>query len=88
MKQEIDGQIGATSAVVQTLHQSTEFWMSCDLFCLHRHVVRKSSSQMNEPQGRRVSDLQYPDIYNYLVNFPSSYFGESLKGYKSLEGFK
>ncbi|XP_055012544.1 uncharacterized protein LOC129409807 [Boleophthalmus pectinirostris] len=35
-----------------------------------------------------VPDLQYPDIYNYLVNFPSSYSGDSLKAYKSLEGYK
>ncbi|XDV36015.1 hypothetical protein PO909_005869, partial [Leuciscus waleckii] len=35
-----------------------------------------------------VPDLQYPDIYNYLINFPSSYLGDSLKAYKSLEGYK
>lgn len=29
-------------------------------------------------------DLQYPDIYNYLINLPSSYTGDSLKAYKSL----
>lgn len=32
--------------------------------------------------------LGYPDIYNYLINFPSSYSGDSLKSYKSLEGYK
>ena len=35
-----------------------------------------------------VPDLQYPDIYNYLINFPSSYSRDSLKAYKSLEGYK
>ncbi|XP_076137714.1 uncharacterized protein LOC143121217 [Alosa pseudoharengus] len=35
-----------------------------------------------------VPDLQYPDIYNYLINFPSSFSGDSLKAYKSLEGYK
>ncbi|XP_061926076.1 uncharacterized protein LOC133664977 [Entelurus aequoreus] len=36
----------------------------------------------------KVPDLQYPDIYNYLINFLSSYSGESLKDYKCLEGYK
>lgn len=26
-----------------------------------------------------VPDLQYPDIYNYLFDFPSPYSGKSLK---------
>lgn len=34
-----------------------------------------------------VPHLQYP-IYNYLINFPSFYTGDSLKAYKSLKGFK
>ncbi|ROL03942.1 hypothetical protein DPX16_23377 [Anabarilius grahami] len=34
------------------------------------------------------SDLQYPDMYNYLINFSSSYSGNSLKAYKNLEGYK
>ncbi len=25
--------------------------------------------------GTDVPDLQYPDIYNYLINFPSAYSG-------------
>ncbi|KAK7889045.1 hypothetical protein WMY93_024605 [Mugilogobius chulae] len=35
-----------------------------------------------------VPDLRYPDIYNFLINFPSCYSGDSLKAYKSLEGYK
>ena len=35
-----------------------------------------------------IPDLQYPDIYNYLINFPSQYTGETLKAYKGLEGYK
>ncbi|KAM3585620.1 uncharacterized protein V6R79_023154 [Siganus canaliculatus] len=35
-----------------------------------------------------LPDLRYLDIYNYLINFPSSYSGESLKAYKSLQGYK
>ncbi|ROI15664.1 hypothetical protein DPX16_20202 [Anabarilius grahami] len=34
------------------------------------------------------SDLQYPDMYNYLINFPFSYSGDSLKDYKNLEWYK
>jgi len=42
----------------------------------------------NDKETDSFPDLQYPDIYNYLINFPSSYSGESLKAYKSLEGYK
>ena len=35
-----------------------------------------------------LPDLSYPDIYNYLISFPSVYTGASLKAYKSLEGYK
>ncbi|KAK7878949.1 hypothetical protein WMY93_034203, partial [Mugilogobius chulae] len=35
-----------------------------------------------------VPDLRYPDIYNFLINFPLCYSGDSLKAYKSLEGYK
>ena len=38
-------------------------------------VLFKSISSAEED----VPDLQYPDIYNYLINFPSSYSGDSLK---------
>ncbi|XP_038063172.1 uncharacterized protein LOC119733881, partial [Patiria miniata] len=32
--------------------------------------------------------LEFPDIYKYLINFPSSYTGEAMKAYKSLDGYK
>lgn len=38
--------------------------------------------------SQNVPDLQYPDIYNYLIEFPSCYTGDSLRSYKGLEGYK
>eukprot|EP00117_Sycon_ciliatum_P026092 scpid48939/ scgid21499/ Inhibitor of growth protein 1 len=32
--------------------------------------------------------VEYPDVYNYLVNAPSPHTRESLKAYKSLDGYK
>ncbi|XP_060788567.1 transmembrane protein 47 isoform X1 [Neoarius graeffei] len=30
---------------------------------------------------------EYPDVYNYLINFPSLFSGEALRAYKSLDRY-
>ena len=34
-----------------------------------------------------LSDITYPDIYHYLIEYPSQFSKESLKVYKSLESY-
>jgi hypothetical protein len=34
-----------------------------------------------------MPDITYADIYNYLINTPSMYTKESLKSFRSLEGY-
>ena len=34
-----------------------------------------------------LPDISWPDIYNYLIEHPSVFSKESLKAYKSLEGY-
>ena len=34
-----------------------------------------------------LPDVDWPDIYNYVINTPSNFTKESLKAYKSLEAY-
>ena len=34
-----------------------------------------------------LPDITYPDIYHYLIEYPSQFSKESLKAYKSLESY-
>jgi len=36
----------------------------------------------------KLPDVEYPDIFNYLVHQPSAYTGLSMKAYKSTEAYK
>ena len=54
---------------------------SCDPYVKHSsHQWSKASTKWPE--------IEYPDVYNYLVNTPSPYTKEEMKAYKSLEGYK
>ena len=50
------------------------------LIPIHRFVSLLSSKEL--------PNIQYPDIYNYLINSTSSYTNEQLKAYKGLDGYK
>ena len=37
---------------------------------------------------QNLPDVQYPDIYNQLINTPNTYTKDDLKSYKSLDAYK
>ena len=42
---------------------------------------------LSEENWQNWPKIEYPDIYNFLIEFPSLYTGESLKAYKSLDAY-
>ena len=45
-------------------------------------------STQSSNHSEKWPDVEYPDIYNYLVNTRSPYTKDMLKAYISLEGYK
>ena len=45
-------------------------------------------SSVKDLDADKLPDLQYPDIYNYLINYPSVFTGDALRAYKSLESYR
>ena len=80
----------------------TEFTIHLDDELQHRYTSKLSNLNITDPyrlpealftavkdfDPDKLPDLQYPDIYNYLINFPSVFTGQSLRAYKSLESYR
>ena len=52
----------------------------------------EASKRTDDQNGGTVDwhlwpDVEYPDIYNFLIQTPSLYTGDSLKAYKSLDAY-
>ena len=47
-----------------------------------------SEEQTAGVQWNDWPEVQYPDIFNYLIATPSPYTQQELKAYKSLEGYR
>ena len=45
----------------------------------------KEDDRIDDP--KKQPDLEYGDIYSYLIDTPGSYTKENLKAYKSLEAY-
>ena len=92
------------SMVIRTIpgkFTPTEFTSHLEISQQERYVSKLTSLNISDPYAVpqalftplidadvALPDLQYPDIYNYLVEFPSQFTGTSLKAYKSLDGYQ
>ena len=76
----------------------SEYYRKLDMNGKKRYNEKLDSLQLDDPytfdprpgmySPADVPDIEYPDIYNFLINTPSPYTREELKAYKSLEGYK
>ena len=90
----------ATASDLICKFSPTEFTSHLDSKQKERYVSKLTSLNISDPycvpqalftplmSSDILPDLQYPDIYNYLIDFPSMFTGASLKAYKSLEGYQ
>ena len=64
--------------------------------CYDRKLTTADGKKLPDPMSLKdwknnvalSSDVNWPDIYNYLVNTPSEYTHESMKAYKSLNAYE
>ena len=89
-------------SVYQSTFRPSEFTSHFDEKDIMRYMCKLDRLDITDPyhapgvlfttivtaDRENVPDLQYPDVYNYLIEFPSHYTGESLRSYKGLEGYK
>ncbi len=52
------------------------------------YVLTNDISSNEALDWQEWPNLEYPDIYNYLVTSTNCYMGDQLEAYKSLEGYK
>lgn len=56
--------------------------LTCDPYLMGKNHFELTDDVQSWPE------IQYPDIYNYLIDYPSQFTKERLKAYKSLDSYK